>query len=271
MIINNRLTITMDCWSNYKDARTLFFESLRNNWKDLPYPIVVACDSSLEDENIPGKVIKCDNSLTDSKRHLCAINDAETEYVLLIVEDGLITNKIDNNRIESILNYMDANHINFCKMVPIPNKKGRKIQGLSHAKFINKRQAYGINYLCGIYRKSYLKQLLDSKCKDSWEIEAKLLNDACKMEKGYYNDKMVVTDNPLHIIFCIEQGKWSYWAASFIKKHGYAVNSNRERWSFFHDLLARIKHAASSSVPIRMRRNIKKLLTKVGFHFTVKD
>lgn len=261
----------MDCWYKYKDARTLFFNSLSNNWKDLPYKIIVACNNSLKDENIPALVIECDDSLTDSKRHLRALEAAETEYVLLVVEDGLITSAIDNNRIEAILDYMDNNRINFCKLVPIPNKKGKRINDLPYAKYISKRQAYGINYLCGIYRKTYLLELLDSSCKDSWEIESKLLNDACNMEKGFYDDKIVVTDNPLHIVFCIEQGKWSYWAAKFIKKHGYAVESDRDHWSFFHDLFAKIKHAASSIVPIRMRKKIKKILAKVGLKFTVKN
>ena len=261
----------MDCWDSYKDVRSVFFESFRKNWKDLPYPVILACNSAMEDERTVGEVVVCDSSLTDSKRHLRALDRANSEYVLLIVEDGLITKPVNSQRIEEILDYMDEKQLNFCKMVPFPSKKGKKIQDFPNAKYISKRQAYGINYLCGIYRVSYLKTLLDSECKDSWEIEEMLLRKAAASEKGYYEDKILVTDDPLNIVFCVEKGKWSHWAKKYIKKNGYMFNSSRESWSLWHDFVAGIKHFISNILPIKLRFKIKKVLMKFGMKFATKQ
>ena len=269
----NRLTITMDAWYKYKDVRCLFLESLKRNWADLPYPFVIACDENIIDEQIPKQteVIVCDKLLTDSKRHLEALKNSHTEYVLLIVEDGLITDTVDEKRIEDILDYMDANNIDFCKMVPVPNRFGKRIKDFKNAKFINKKQAYGVNYLCGIYRKSFLFSLLDSECKDSWEIEEMLLKQAALSKRGYFSDKIIVTDNPLHIVFCVESGKWSHWAIKYAKKNGYAVESDRGIWSAWHDIIAKTKHFISTIVPIKFRFALKKFFSKLGFKFATKQ
>lgn len=264
---STRLTITMDCWDKYKDARTLFFESLKRNWGDLEYPLVIACNKPLEKESLPGKVIVCGDDSTDSLRQLQAVRDASSEYVLLVVEDGLITETIRNNRIEEILDFMDSHSIDFCKMVNAPNKRGRRIHGYPHLKYIRKRQAYGINYLCGIYRKTYILSLLESGCKDSWEIEKMLLSNAAHAGKGYYNDKVIATDNPLHIRFCIEQGKWSHWAMKYIHSNGYVVESDRGVWSWQHDLLSSIKHFMSTIIPTHSREKLKRVFSRLGIKF----
>ena len=266
-----KLTITMDCWHSYKDARDLFFKSIDRYWPDLNYPMIIACNKPLDGENYKGKVIVCDESLTDSKRHLEALKHTETEFTLLIVEDGLITAPVNNKRLDEIVEYMEKNHIDFCKLTNTPNKRGKKIKDLPFAKKINRRQPYGINYLCGIYRKSFLMELLDSDCKDSWEIEEHLLKDALSEPHGYYDNKILVTDNPLHVRFCIEQGKWSYWAKKTIAKKGYCIESSRKSWSIWHDFFARSKHFASSFFPIRLRFGLKKVLSKIGFKFTSKQ
>lgn len=266
-----RLTITMDCWDKYKDARSLFFCSLKRNWENRKYPLIIACNSDISDEDIPGRLIVCANDSTDSKRHLEAVKAAETKYVLLIVEDGVFTKKVNQDRIEAILDFMDKNNMDFCKLYPTPDKSGKTIKGFENAKYINKRQPYGINYLCGIYRKTYLENLLNNHYKDSWEIEEALLRQAANASKGYYTDKMVVTDDPLSVRFCIEKGKWSFWARRFIKKNGYHLDSNRETWSFRHEAMAKIKHLFSRFVPARFRHNLKHISQKFGMKYATKE
>ena len=267
---SNRLTITMDLWDKYADVRKYFFESLKKYWPSNPYPIVMACNTDITSEKLPGELIISGNDSTDSKRHLDILKNVSTEYVLLIVEDGLLLDEVNTSRIEKILDFMDENNIDFCKMIPTPNKKGKKIKDLKKSKYINKRQPYGINYLCGIYRRSFLYSVLDSECKDSWEIEEMLLKVATESERGYYSDKIVVTDNPLNIYFCVEKGRWNNKAVRLIKSNGYEFDSTRPVWSRMHDFIAKIKHMSSALLPISFRVKLKKIFSAFGIKFATK-
>ena len=261
----------MDCWSKYRDVRKVFFESINRNWDHSSYDFIIACDEDISAEKNDALIVVCDKSLTDSRRHLEALKLVRTEYVLLVVEDGMIEKKVNNDRIEEILDFMDNNQIDFCKLVKMPNGRGKKIKDLNNAKYINKRQAYGINYLCGIYRKTFLFSLLGGDCKDSWEIEESLLKESANSEKGFFDNKILVTDNPLNIVFCVEKGKWSHWARKRILKNGYSFNSGRETWSFWHDCLAKIKHLSSSCISSKKRVLIKSILSKIGIRFATKE
>ena len=98
-----------------------------------------------------------------------------------------------------------------------------------------------------------------------------LLKNARMSKKGYYCNKIVVTDNPLNVFFGVEKGKWANKAIRIIKKHGYELDSKRKVWSIWHDCISFLKNRATSFLPIRVRYSLKKFLHKMGMKFATKE
>lgn len=260
------LTIIMTCWDQYSDVRRVCFESLEK-FGGLPYNFIIACNNQIDDPYKKGEVIVCEKNSTGTQRLLEAALKVETEYLLMITEDALFMGEPDCHRIEEMVDFMNKNNIIFCKMVPYPNKKGKKIPCMDNVKWINKRQAYGENLLCAIYEKEYFLKLLGDASENPWQLEERLLNKAVNSSKGYYKDRIVLTDNPLKIMFCVNYGKWNRDAVKVINKIGLTLDESRAKLSLKEMYVVKLKSLVTRNLPVVFRCKIKKMLKKIGFKF----
>lgn len=263
-----KLSIILHTWDRYKDVRAVFFETFERYWNDCPYEFVMSCNADISGEKRRGKLVICPDNSNDVQRMIAAVQNTETKYILLFHEDAIFMDRIHSGDIEEIVNFMDEKEIVFCKMVPTPNGRGKAFKEAKHIRRINKRQVYGLNVLCSIYERNYLLEILGDGENDSWYMENAFIEAAVSAEKGFYEDKVVVTTNPLHVFFGVEKGMWNRRAIRIMKKQGIVPDKSRKVKSLGKDVMDNLILVSYSIIPNIFRIPLKKTLRSFGMKFT---
>lgn len=270
--IDNNLTLIVSCWDKYDDVRKVFFESLLKYWPTCPFRIVIAINSG-EKFFLPGlkiDTIECPASSTGTERLIYALKEVNSKYVLLLHEDAIFYDYVNSDFVKALTVFIISHNIEYCKMINSPSKKGKKFSNPYSLKYINHRQPYGINICCSIYKKDYFLHTMDDTL-STWELENKLNTIASKMERGYYNDKVICTSNPLRVYFGVMGGKWSRKALKLCKQKGFSIDIERRKInSLWTEMVNSFKSLATRICPWKLRLFLKKVLTKLGFKFVTK-
>lgn len=106
--LTSKCTILVNSCDIYSDVWELFFASVRQNWKNCPFEFVLNTESKqFEMEDINLRVSNCDGDNTWGRRFRNALKSIDTPYVLPILEDFVLTDKVDESIIYKIMEWMD--------------------------------------------------------------------------------------------------------------------------------------------------------------------
>ena len=264
MINQTRMCIYVSSPQSYKDVLDVFMDCKRKNWSNCPYPLVVSTNWNLE---YPDAVIINSGNLNDSwvERSLDALKTLDYEYVMMLCDDIFITEEFDNRIIEEILDYMDFNKINYCRMRPLHSKK--PIGELPYMSYVNQNTPYGINLQCGIFRREFLINLIGDGTKSAWDIEGMLLERAAKADDTPFSDVIACNRNVFSVVHGIEKGKWYPSALKQLSKNEIKVVSNRAKISAMEEYKKNIISFVVERLSPSTRTKIKHLAQKLGCRF----
>lgn len=101
------LTIVVNSCDAYADVLGCFFVAFEKFWPDCPYPLVVNTESKTNAQhsiqNQSGR-----NKPDDwGKRFLLTLNSISSKYVLVLCDDFILNAKVDNNRIEQAISFIE--------------------------------------------------------------------------------------------------------------------------------------------------------------------
>jgi len=149
-----------------------------------------------------------------TKRLREGLKQIDSEYILLLLEDFFIQNKVDTERIQYCLDNFNDNiaTFNFEKTYSIEDKE----TDLKDFKQRNKNGRYKLSCQAGIWDRNKLIELLRDDL-DPWEWEESKPN---KEYEFYINSGDFVIDYGYenHEWFGIRKGKWTLKAIELMKK-----------------------------------------------------
>ena len=111
--VNSRCTVLVCSCDKYESLWTPFFTCLKDNWKDIQYPIVLNTESKsfkMEDLDIKTfNLYKPNQSVAWGKRMKDTLNRISTEYVIILLDDFFLKSQVDQEKINQCISWMDEN------------------------------------------------------------------------------------------------------------------------------------------------------------------
>lgn len=241
MIENKDLAILVLSCDKYSDIWDDFFNLKEKFWPDCPYPCYLATDSK-QYERKGVKLIHFGNIRTWSICAKKAIMEIKEPYIALFLEDALIYKTINSGVIEENFHFVKENKVDFLTLER--NRMDKKLkeddQVAPHIWRIDRHKKYGIDTSAAIWEKEFLLRALEKVDCNAWQFEVNYCRDA-ESEEGlqgniFFDDRQPFNISPVEVV---QLGKLSTDAIKFFKKHGYAIQSHRERMGWFQMLYFR--------------------------------
>jgi hypothetical protein len=264
---NNRMSIFVSSPNSYSDIFKIFYECYKKYWSDCIYEFILSTNNQSYKDITVINNYKDNDNWTD--RTVNVIKNINTKYIMLFCDDIFIIDKVDNLKIEKILDYMDNNNINFCRLEPV--KKGTRIKEVSWLSRVSKHLPSAINLQYGIFNRNYLIELLGDGTLDAWSIEKKLNKDMLDAKNQLFEDVIACNSSVIEVVHGISKGKWYPSALKKLDEAQISYNISRDIISSQLEKRQRLFSAFSLYLTPKMRKKIKHILSIFGFEFVTEN
>jgi hypothetical protein len=221
-----------DVW---KPFFTLFFKY----WNNCPFPLYLTANF-LQYPDSRVITINLENEENWSSSLISALKKINENYVILILEDFLITHHVDTEQIEELWQYMRKKNAACLRLFPCPGPD-TICKDNSNVGIIAKGAPYRSSTMVAIWDKEILLSLLQ-KGETAWEFELKGTKRTYNIDRPFLS---VITDNdsPIqYICTAITRGKWMPEVPDFFKKEGIHMDfSQRGLWKWYNNYIYRLK------------------------------
>lgn len=244
-------------------------------WKDCPYRTIFV--NNEKEVSFGGvDVIHAGINAEWSMKVRLAVQEAQTPYICLLLEDFLVGEKINTKRIDSTVRFINQEKLKYYKLANMsravknrnPYYKGKKFLHI-----IPESDEYGVSLQAAIWDKDYLLKLLGEGNYNAWIFEFNRVREA-EGKPDIPNQGCVFDDrNILNLQHGVIQSKYLPGTIRYFKKKGINLNVEREIMSWPHYYKLRLISRGKYMIPKNMRNSIKRLLEKNGMKFvsTVRD
>lgn len=229
------MSIIFMAYDSYNDVWPGFIKCKNKYWEDCDYPIImVNCATEKEQlsENVSSGVdrVICVGKETEwTERLHKALENIESRYILLWLEDLFVDRPLDSMIIKSYVDLMDKHEDIGC--IRICNDSGyqRECEWDKTLGELLPGHAYRVSTHPSIWRKEYLYQLTE-KYVDAWNFEYQV---------GYECDKysyrnFITKKDVLHFTNMVWRAKWTKEAVQLDKKENLEIDySKRKKHSFW--------------------------------------
>ncbi len=166
MLNENKCSVLINSCDKYEDAWYPFFELLKMHWKECPYPIYLNTEKKQyvhDDMNI--KVLNCletspNEEVSWGKRIKDCLLKIQTPYVILLLEDFFLQEKVDTSELTACLKMMDD--IPELAAIYFKQISGFRddFEGNSQYYRMNENKIYRLNLQAGLWRREALIDLI---------------------------------------------------------------------------------------------------------------
>lgn len=259
-MLKEKLTLVINSCNKFSDLWQTHIGLLNENWSDrrIETLLVTECDTSSRFDGV--RIISAGEGKEYPQRMARALLDIKTEYILITLDDYFPIHKIENSRIERLIEIMDVEKLDYIRLFPDPN---------SHKPFKNYKKMYEIpldvNYAVNLYQGIWRKDFVEKTLRDSqtiWKYEVSLtpiareLGAKCVLSKG----------GEFEILDVIRKGKLLHKADRWLRKHNIAL-PEREVISYKEELRIKVFSIGKKILPKRFAVAVKNKLRKKGFTF----
>lgn len=222
----------------YEDLWDPFFHILHDEWTDKPKEWRVILNTETKEYKSPYYDIETlgiernGKSLSWSNRMIKTLKCLDTEYVLIILDDYFQEKKIQQKKIDQVIEWMNSDpRISVFYFSNIHDMDDYHIQDGKYTGFeLNKPGCpYCICAQTGIWRRKHILRYLNKR-ENVWQFE-----ELGSERAGYYNYKIYSAIKDSDYIFrhqwekggAIHGGKWSKYVPDLIKKHDISIDFSK--------------------------------------------
>lgn len=260
--MSNRLAIYVSSPDSYADVFEVFLKGYHKYWNKCPYSFYLTTNT----QKYEGINCICNYKTNDSwvERTISALPLIESKFILLMCDDLIISDYVNDQNIEDILDYMDENNIRFCRLNPLPF--GERIEGMQLRR-VSKQTPYAINLQIGIFRKDFLVDLLGDGSMSAWDIENKINDFAASASDEFYSDVVAVTDYVISFVHGVYKGRWTRKALCELRQKNIHGDFIRGIVPFSLEVKIRFIDYIQWKLSPRNRRKLKSVLSYCGLKF----
>ncbi len=239
----------------YSDLWTPFFTLFWRNWPDCPYSVYLGTNCAhFADARV--RTLNAGGDESWSKNLRFFLNQIDSEYVLLLLEDFFLTGSVSTTAVSEYVSTLDTLNGTLLRLFPNPPPDSR-VDGYAYVGSIHQLAPFRVSAQAGIWKRSRLLTLLRDE-ENAWEFE---LNGTARTRGsagGFY-----CTYKPiLPYVHVVEQGLWFWGAARRFRKAN--VGCNFQARSVIPALVSAKKTARSIFQGIANRIRSLRLRTQPG-------
>ena len=259
----------MVVYGPYQDMYDIFLKQFRKNWPNCPYPLVIGNQYyPINDDRII--TLDFDENVTGTERIKHIINMTDADYYLGFEVDRVVMESVNSKVVEDILDFMDAQDIQYFRCNASINKKKSKdvYQNYPHFYHIPANEPYGVPGSTVIWRKDLRVSRFGTELENGYTWEAYHNNRAALSTEKWVDHFATADSNVFHILHCIEKKKWIRKSKNVLEKAGFDFSdNNRDTQTIGETITAGIKEKFKH-IPGKTRYRIKKVLKKFGMKFS---
>lgn len=225
--MNDCSLLVLSC-DKYRDLWDPFFKLLKNNWGDCPFDIYLVTEAEVFNcDYLDVKTITNQKNGQWSRRLLEALKRIDSKYILFMLDDFFIKNKVDEAYIFQCLEWMEEDNKIACfSFVPSLWKDKNEMK---YKKFVERPNGsyYRVNCQAGVWNKKVLMDLI-KPYEDAWDFEWRA---SCRSNKTDYRFFALKKHTPWIIDYNydnggggIHRGKWSHGVESVFAQNGIDVD-----------------------------------------------
>lgn len=261
--MDNRMVILVDSFDGYSDIWPAFFKIFEHYWSDCPYKIYLVSN----DKEFAGvDTIKTGKEISWTDRTLKAVEQIEEKYILLLLEDYLLGDKINSEEVFECLDFMEKNDVKYLRLTDIPASRFSSDEEKIYALYQD--EEYAVNLQASIWEKEFLIASLKKYKGNAWNFEVGFLSEAVHAEHLQLEGCYALKKDPLDIHNGVLKGKWFPSALHYFKRRGFEIEwQNRGKLTPIESILYNTKVFVKNHVSYNMRIKIKGMLRKLGMKF----
>lgn len=273
--MDEKMTIAFIGFDGYSDMWDDCIKLFQRFWRDCPYKVLFI--NNEKDVSWHGvEVLHAGKDAEWSRKVQLAIDNCNTQYLCLLLEDFLVGSSIDTGVVDRTLKFIRNENIRYFKLVNMSRAvKNRDpiYKGYRFLHIIPKSDEYGVSLQAAIWDKEYLAELLGKDNYNAWVFEFNQVK-AAEGQPDEPNPGCVFDDrNILNLKHGVIQSKYLPGTIRYFRKLGLELNVEREVMSYTNFYKMRLISKGKYMVPKNARSCVKKLLEKTGMKFvsTVRD
>lgn len=260
-MLDDRLTLTIHSCQKFSDLWDSHIYLLNKNWHNRKIRTLIVTDEQNNKvyENV--ELISTGTGKEMSDRMKEALKIIDTKYVLVTLDDYFPIYKIDNEKIERLIDIMEKEDIDYMRLFHRP-KSNHKFKNYKNIYKIDLYEdQYAVNLYAGIWKKSFLEKTI-RKTLNAWQYEVSLTNIAkeinanCVMSKG----------KEFEILDVIRKGKILTKANKYLKNNNLKIG-NREVMKKKDEFIIEFRTILKRILPKKVVVKIKKYLKNKGYKF----
>jgi hypothetical protein len=214
----------------YSDLWTPFFTLFRRYWPDCPYPVYLGSNSQEYPEPSVRSIL-VGPDVDWSTGFGAMLERVEEPYVLVLLEDYLLSAPVDTARIERLVGYMQRRGAACMRLMPVPGPPA-SLPDFPDAGELSRGTAYRLSLQAAVWRREDLLSLVRPG-ESPWQLEL----EGTKRTEGLSAPFLsVVRDSrrPLpYVCTAVVKGAWIREAVRLCRREGIAVDlTRRERESW---------------------------------------
>jgi hypothetical protein len=218
--VADKLTILIIGFDPYCDVWPYFDHYFSKNWPNCPFPKFFISSVSTFSSSCGIINLKTNGDLSVSGRINCGLQNIHTKWVLLLLEDYIMTRGPTISEVSSLLSYISAGSFSFFQLQNINDERdGKHRMGIEDKNIRNvstRQKNYRLNMQPSIWDYSLLKSLCATKLAKPWDFEVSLCEGGENYKLGFSKKVGTIVDGPLHFVGFIEKGKYTLKARQMI-------------------------------------------------------
>lgn len=259
---NKRITLTIHTCDKFSDIWDASLGLINKNWSDRDMRTILVTDEKTEKTFDGIEVFSAGKSTDMPMRTKRIISEIKTEYVFFTLDDYLIIDKVDNEKINKLITIMDQYNIDY--LVFGDGHKTKRLIDKEEQIFeldLFSGEDYIVNLYPSIWRKSFMEKTL-IKPQNIWDYEVSLTkiaqkeNAICCTAKG---KQFTMMDT-------IRKGKFLHKSYKYLKQNN-LYEGGREVISYWIEIKLFIMDTIRHNLPRPVVIIMKKIMKIFGYKF----
>lgn len=263
----DKMTILILSCDKFSDLWEGHIKLLEENWPDrnMRACIVTDCETDRCFPNVD--IIVAANQPEWSDRLKVALQQVNTEYVFVTLDDYFLIEQVQNEKIANVINMMTKENIDYVRLFARPKRaNGTKLEGYRGMRRINTDENYSVNLYAGIWKKWFLEKTTEESL-SAWKFEIRLPRVARNN-----NARCVVSSNNEFVILdVVRKGKLLHKSAHYFKKHPGIYNGSREVNTWAYEIKLGIRTLGVRHAPKCVVNAARNFMIKRGHHYFSQD
>lgn len=251
-------------YDGYKDVWDSYFELLNKYWEKRPKTYLATSELTPNYKNVV--VLPAGKNSEWSTKARNALNVIKEDYVVLLLEDFFTTRPVHTEKLEHIVSLMEEYDLNFCRILDQKKMKGDYFKNEKNIRIIPNKDKYGLCLEPGIWKKSFLLELIGEENYNPWIFEFKLLK--LQLHNRERIDSIQDESNILEITHGIVQSQYLPDCIKLFKKQNYTFNlESRGIFSLKDNFRYKLKCFVNFHSPEWSKRPLKAIGRLLGVDF----